>query len=191
MTGADKAKLDGVAASATATPLSSAAPQPLGTADDGVGTSASRDDHVHEHGNQSSDGNMHAAAIAGAAAGFMSGADKLAVDTFFSALETRTGAGALGITLFASILAPTGAAEAVTLADGAFVGQPKVIRAGSGYSAGNSTVVTPATANGYTTITFPNASTTVGAWILLQWQVVGWTVLMHGGGLNSAGPTVA
>lgn len=47
LSGADKTKLDGIASGATATPLSAATPQGVGTAAAGTGTSASKDDHVH------------------------------------------------------------------------------------------------------------------------------------------------
>jgi hypothetical protein len=60
--------------------LSTATPQPIGTAAPGNGTLAAKDNHVHAHGNQSSDGNMHAAAVASGAAGFLTGADKALID---------------------------------------------------------------------------------------------------------------
>ena len=47
MAAADKSKLDGVAASATNTPLSSATPAALGTASAGSASAAARGDHVH------------------------------------------------------------------------------------------------------------------------------------------------
>lgn len=75
MSGSDKSKLDGIATSATNTPLSSATPQAVGSATAGSGTSAARDDHVHAHGNQAG-GSLHADVIAGGASGFMSGSDK-------------------------------------------------------------------------------------------------------------------
>ena len=59
--------------------VSSATPQPVGTAAAGVGTAASRDDHVHAHGNQLG-GLLHANAVAAGAAGFMAGADKTKLD---------------------------------------------------------------------------------------------------------------
>ena len=47
MSSADKAKLDGIASGATATPLSNATPQAPGTAAAGTASSAARADHVH------------------------------------------------------------------------------------------------------------------------------------------------
>jgi len=79
MSAADKTKLDGVAAGATATPLASTTPAALGTAAVGVGTTAARADHVHAHGNQAG-GALHADVVAGGASGFMSGADKTKLD---------------------------------------------------------------------------------------------------------------
>lgn len=78
MSAADKTKLDGI--------LSSATPQPVGTAAAGSGTSAAKDDHVHAHGSQS-DGTMHAAAIAGGASGFMTGAQA----TLLALIKSGTG----------------------------------------------------------------------------------------------------
>lgn len=81
MTGADKAKLDLVAPGATNTPLSTADPQDLGTTAPGSGTSASKDDHVHAHGDLAG-GSLHSLVIAGGAAGFMDGADKTKLDSY-------------------------------------------------------------------------------------------------------------
>jgi hypothetical protein len=53
MSASDKTKLDGVAASATNTPLSSTTPAALGTAAVGTGTTAARSDHVHAMPNKS------------------------------------------------------------------------------------------------------------------------------------------
>lgn len=92
MTGADKAKLDGVAASAAAvgggTPADVAA---AGAA--GVATTASRSDHAHAHGSQAG-GALHAAASENAA-GFESVADKLKVDDVTRLRELAAAAGKL------------------------------------------------------------------------------------------------
>ena len=58
--------------------LSDDNPASLGTTDPGVDTEASRSDHVHAHGNLAG-GSLHAVA-SGAAAGFMSAADKSKLD---------------------------------------------------------------------------------------------------------------
>jgi len=70
MSSADKTKLDGVAAGATATPLSSTTPAALGTAAVGTGTTAARADHVHP---------LPANATT-SVAGLMSSADKTKLD---------------------------------------------------------------------------------------------------------------
>ncbi|MCZ6868101.1 MAG: hypothetical protein O7G84_01195 [Gammaproteobacteria bacterium] len=104
MTGADKTKLDGIAAGAAALTaaapadvtkaaaavgvatlaaradhkhdISTAAAVNVGTANaEGSATSLSRSDHVHAHAAQT-DGTLHADVIAGGADGFMTGADK-------------------------------------------------------------------------------------------------------------------
>ncbi len=59
--------------------LSDEAPQELGTVDAGIAMSASRDDHVHEHGNQSG-GSLHAEVVANGDAGFISGVSKAKLD---------------------------------------------------------------------------------------------------------------
>lgn len=86
MSAPDKTKLDGVAAGATATPLSATTPVAVGTATAGVGTTASRSDHVHAHGNQAS-GSLHADVVAGGASGFMSGSDKTKINALPSTLS--------------------------------------------------------------------------------------------------------
>lgn len=107
MTGADKAKLDGIAASAAALTasapadvtkaaaavgvataaaradhkhdISTAAPATIGTSNaEGSATSLARSDHVHDHGAQTS-GTLHAAATT-SVNGFQSSADKLKQD---------------------------------------------------------------------------------------------------------------
>jgi hypothetical protein len=60
--------------------LSSATPAAVGTAAAGSGTAASKDDHVHAHGNQAASSSMHAAAVAAGTSGFMTGADKTKLD---------------------------------------------------------------------------------------------------------------
>jgi len=82
----DKTRLDGMATGATNTPLSSSTPSDVGTASPGSGTSASKYDHVHAHGNQGG-GSLHSVATTGTA-GFMSATDKGKVDTCISTEET-------------------------------------------------------------------------------------------------------
>lgn len=73
LSGTDKSKLDGVAASAAA--LTASAPADVGTTAVGVATVAARGDHVHAHGNQLG-GSLHAVAVAGVSAGFVSASDQ-------------------------------------------------------------------------------------------------------------------
>lgn len=109
MSAVDKLKLDGIAAGATATPLSSANPSNLGVTNAGTGTSASKDDHVHAHGTQAG-GDLHAVATA-EAAGFLSASDKSKLDT----LSPGGGGGALAPT---DTLITLAAIPAAGLADG-------------------------------------------------------------------------
>lgn len=79
MSATDKAKLDGIANSATSLALSTTAPASVGTANSvGTGSTAARSDHVHAHGAQT-DGTLHAVATQ-SAAGFLSVADKTKLD---------------------------------------------------------------------------------------------------------------
>ena len=85
MTGLDKTKLDGVAASAAA--LTGTAPANVGTtAAVGVGTTAARSDHVHAHAAQT-DGTLHAAATT-SVAGFMAAADKARLDSLSASFKS-------------------------------------------------------------------------------------------------------
>ena len=204
--------------------LSAAVPQAVGTAAAGVGTKASRDDHVHAHGNQLG-GTLHAAASAagggtagfmsaadkikldgipstavastrlisttaplagggdlsadrtltisaatGLAAGSMSAADKAKLDIFFSTPETVTGPGAASIALRVTFLAPTGAGNAITLADGTYAGQPKFFHIGATEPGAKSCVVTPANFGTHTNFQMTSAD----AWIELVWDGSEW-----------------
>ncbi len=82
MSAADKTKLD-----STAT-LSSAIPASVGAQTAGVATTASRSDHIHDHGNQTA-GTHHAAATT-SVAGFMSTTDKTKLDSLSTAVATTT-----------------------------------------------------------------------------------------------------
>ena len=79
MADVDKAKLNGIAAGATATPLSGAAPPNIAaTGGTGSATAAARADHTHGHGNQSG-GALHALATV-TTPGFLSEVDKAKLD---------------------------------------------------------------------------------------------------------------
>lgn len=81
----DGAKLDGITAGATNTPLSAVTPEPIGTAAIGDDTAAARADHVHAHGNQLG-GALHALATA-SGHGFMPSGDKRKADHWLSVLD--------------------------------------------------------------------------------------------------------
>ena len=102
MSAADKTKLDSIDANATANTISTNNPQALGTAAPGASGEVSDSAHVHPHGDQAG-GTLHAVA-SGAAAGFMSAADKSKLD----GIE----AGADATTLSASVAQPLGTAAA-------------------------------------------------------------------------------
>lgn len=79
----DKNKLDTVQSNATNTPLGVATPSSLGIATAGGSSNASREDHIHAHGNQL--GGLHSGSLHETAtslvAGFMSETDKSKLDS--------------------------------------------------------------------------------------------------------------
>lgn len=95
-------------------------------------------------------------------------------ETVAGAPQELSGAGAVNVTARTTLFASTGGAEALTLADGA-VGQRKTI---IHHVDGGSGVLTPTTANGFSTITFTN----VRDWVELEWKATdGWTIVAIGG----------
>lgn len=69
----------------TGAALSTNTPQDIGTASAGTGTAASKDGHIHAHGNQASAAALlHALVVPGGNPGFMSGADKAALDALLA-----------------------------------------------------------------------------------------------------------
>lgn len=92
-------------------------------------------------------------------------------------VQSLSGAGAVNITTLVTSLTTTGAAQALTLADGA-VGQIKVIVHAVD---GGSAVLTPTTKIGFSTITF----TAVGDSVTLAYVSTGWAVV------GSKGVTIA
>ncbi len=83
--------------------------------------------------------------------------------------QALSGAGAVNITDMLTSLTTTGAAQALTLANGV-VGQIKII---AHVVDGGSAVLTPTTKSGYTTITF----TSVGESAMLIYTVSGWIIV--------------
>jgi hypothetical protein len=83
--------------------------------------------------------------------------------------QALSGAGAVNITDMLTSLTTTGAAQALTLADGV-VGQIKII---AHVVDGGSAVLTPTTKSGFTTITF----TAVGESAMLIYTVSGWVIV--------------
>jgi len=84
-------------------------------------------------------------------------------------IQSLTGAGAVNVTTATTVLTSTGAAQALTLANGV-VGQIKrVIHVVDG----GSSVLNPTTKVGFSTITFTN----VGESATLQFTSVGWAIV--------------
>lgn len=97
-----------------------------------------------------------------------------AVGGYVDGVQALSGAGAILVTTGATAFTSTGAAQALTLADGV-AGQRKVI---SHVSDGGSGVLTPTTKSGYSTITFTN----VGDAVTLQfYTTAGWIIIGQNG----------
>ena len=100
-----------------------------------------------------------------------------------NSIQSLSGAGAVDVTSAVTLLTSTGAAEAITLADGTVKGQTKTIIHDVD---GGSMVLTPTSVAGYSTITF----TDVGDAVQLMWSSTvggsnGWVII--GGGSGSSG----
>jgi len=93
------------------------------------------------------------------------------------ATQSLSGAGAVNLTTLVTSLTTTGAAQALTLADGS-VGQLKVI---THTVDGGSAVLTPTTKIGFSTVTF----TAVGDTVTLVYTSAGWAII------GSRGVTIA
>jgi len=87
----------------------------------------------------------------------------------FATNQALSGAGAVNVTDMLTSLTTTGAAQALTLANGT-VGQIKII---SHVVDGGSAVLTPTTKIGFTTITFTN----VGDSATLVYTTAGWAII--------------
>jgi hypothetical protein len=95
-------------------------------------------------------------------------------DTVSGVAQTLAGAGAVDITHRTTKLTSTGGAQAITLADGAKVGQRKTIIHAID---GGSMVLTPAHPAIFATITF----TVVRDWCELEWNGATWDLVAFGG----------
>ena len=87
--------------------------------------------------------------------------------------QSLSGAGAVNVTTTFTALTTTGSAQALTLANGT-AGQLKII---THVVDGGSAVLTPATALGFTTITFTNA----GESATLVYTAAGWAIVALNG----------
>jgi hypothetical protein len=91
----------------------------------------------------------------------------------FASNQALSGAGAVNVTDMLTSLTSTGAAQALTLANGT-LGQIKII---CHVVDGGSAVLTPTTKIGFTTITFTN----VGDTAMLIYTAVGWDIVALNG----------
>lgn len=97
-----------------------------------------------------------------------------------AAPQALSGAGAVSVATYLTNFTSTGAAQALTLADGVRVGQLKKIKH---LVDGGSGVLTPANLSGGTTITF----TAVGEFALLLWNGSDWVMIDSGNDVGNAG----
>jgi len=95
----------------------------------------------------------------------------------FASNQALSGAGAVNVTDMLTSLTTTGAAQALTLANGT-VGQIKII---SHVVDGGSAVLTPTTKIGFTTITFTN----VGDSAMLIYTAAGWDIIALNGAVSA------
>ena len=91
----------------------------------------------------------------------------------FASVQSLSGAGAVNVTDMLTSLTTTGAAQALTLANGT-LGQIKII---SHVVDGGSAVLTPTTKIGFTTITFTN----IGDSAMLIYTAAGWDIVSLNG----------
>lgn len=87
--------------------------------------------------------------------------------------QALSGAGAVNVTTYLTNYTSTGAAQALTLANGVRVGQQKKIKH---IVDGGSGVLTPVSLSGGTTITF----TSIGEFVLLVWNGTAWVMVDSG-----------
>ena len=91
-------------------------------------------------------------------------------------IQSLSGAGAVNVTTAITKFTSTGAGNALTLANGKYVGQRKTIvhfvKGASGTG-----VLTPATPSGFATATL----SALGSTLTLEWSTVGWFIVANGG----------
>ena len=103
------------------------------------------------------------------------------VGTYFThftpsaAQQAITGPGAVTVNQYYTAMTATGAADAMTMANGLVVGQLKKVRHVAG---ANTMVLTPATASGFTTCTFP---ATFVEFAVFMWTGAAWTCIENAG----------
>ena len=96
-------------------------------------------------------------------------------------IQSLSGPGAINITSETTEVTSTGA-DALTLVDGAYIGQRKTIIL---IVDGGTATLTPSNGLGYTTIAFADA----GDSVILEWRSGGWAMVGHGG--LAGGPVAA
>jgi hypothetical protein len=88
--------------------------------------------------------------------------------------DAKSGAGAISVVTRTTRFTSTGAAQALTLANGAYIGQRKTVMHEVD---GGSGVITPATPVGFATATL----TAVRDWVEFEWNGAAWFVVGWGG----------
>lgn len=90
-------------------------------------------------------------------------------------VQALTGAGAVDVTHFITMLTTSGVAQALTIADGTVKGQMKLVHHTVD---GGSAVLTPTHAGNFATFTFTNVHDAC----LLRWNGTAWDILLNVGG---------
>lgn len=101
--------------------------------------------------------------------GFVGAVTGNVTGVFTNTVQSLSGAGAVNITTGATAFTSTGAAQALTLANGSAAGQVKII---AHVVDGGSGVLTPTAKIGFTTVTFTN----VGDTATLIYNTQGWSI---------------
>jgi len=109
-------------------------------------------------------------AAAGGAHGLMTGGDKDKLDHVWSAAQSLTGAGAVDVVHRRTYITANGVGNALTLADGAILGQQKTIILFASTDIGNTAILTPTNFAGGGNITLA----TIGDYIELEWNGAAW-----------------
>ena len=91
-------------------------------------------------------------------------------------INTMSGGGTIESTGHSMLITATGIGDSITLNDGTLEGQIKYIAGVSGYTGGNTSIITPTNALGFTTVTFDaNGDAATFFWTGTKWIITGFS----------------